>query len=214
MLNYIINLMPAMLEGLKTTLQIFILTLLLSLPLGLLTALGRLSKNKLICGAVQLYILIMRGTPLMLQLVFIFFGLPVVGITFDRFGAALIAFVLNYAAYFGEIFRAGIQSIDTGQYEAAKVLGLNPPKTFRRIILPQVWKRVLPPVSNEIITLIKDTSLVYVVGLSEILRAGKIASNRDVSLVPLIVSGMFYLLLTAILTKILKLWENKYAYYQ
>jgi polar amino acid transport system permease protein len=203
-----------MFAGLMTTLKVFGITLALSLPMGILVALGRLSKNKAISGGVQLYIWIMRGTPLILQLVFIFFGLPLVGITFQRFDAALIAFSLNYAAYFGEIFRAGIQSIEVGQVEAAKVLGYGPIKAFMRIVLPQVMKRVLPPVSNELITLVKDTSLVYVLGLGELLRAGKIASNRDASLIPLVVVALFYLALTAMLTKLLKDCENRYSYYQ
>jgi polar amino acid transport system permease protein len=156
----------------------------------------------------------MRGTPLLLQIIFVFFGLPIVGITFDRFPAAILAFVLNYAAYFGEIFRGGIESIDKGQYDAAKVLGFTPAKTFTRIILPQMIKIVLPSVANEVITLIKDTSLVYVVGLGELLRAGKIASNRDVSLVPLVVVGVFYLVLTAVLTAIFQKLEEKYSYFQ
>ncbi|OGO78422.1 MAG: amino acid ABC transporter permease [Clostridiales bacterium GWB2_37_7] len=212
-MNYLLSLLPSMFEGLTLTLKVFTLTMMLSLPMGIFVALGRLSKIKVISRCVKIYIWIMRGTPLILQLVFIFFGLPLVGITFDRFQAALIAFTLNYAAYFGEIFRAGIQSIELGQYEAAKVLGFGPIKAFTRIVLPQVLKRVLPPVSNEVITLIKDTSLVYVVGLGELLRSGKIASNRDASLVPLIVVAFFYLMLTAILTKALKLCEDKYSYY-
>lgn len=122
--------------------------------------------------------------------------------------------MLNYAAYFGEIFRGGIESIDKGQYDAAKVLGFTPAKTFTRIILPQMIKIVLPSVANEVITLIKDTSLVYVVGLGELLRAGKIASNRDVSLVPLVVVGVFYLVLTAVLTAIFQKLEEKYSYFQ
>jgi polar amino acid transport system permease protein len=214
MLNYLIRLLPTMFEGLTITLMVFTLTLIISLPMGIFVALGRLSKNILISSGVVIYIWIIRGTPLILQLVFIFFGLPLVGITFDRFNAALIAFVLNYAAYFGEIFRAGIQSIEVGQYEAAKVLGYSPFTAFTRIVLPQVLKRVLPPVSNEVITLVKDTSLVYVVGLGELLRAGKIASNRDASLVPLVVVALFYLILTAILTKGFKSCEDKYSYYQ
>ena len=139
----------------------------------------------------------MRGTPLLLQIVFVFFGLPIVGITFDRLPAAMIAFIFNYAAYFGEIFRGGIDSIDKGQYDAAKVLGFNTVQTYTKIILPQMIKIVLPSVANEVITLVKDTALVYVVGLGELLRAGKIASNRDASLVPLVMVGVFYLVLTA-----------------
>ncbi|MDF2556548.1 MAG: polar amino acid transporter, inner rane subunit [Bacillales bacterium] len=214
MIDYLIKLMPSMTEGLSVTINLFALTLLLSLPLGMIIALGRLSKNKMISGSVQLYTWVMRGTPLMLQLVFVFFGLPLIGIAFDRYEAALLAFVLNYAAYFAEIFRSGIQSIETGQHEAAKVLGYSPSKSFFRIILPQVVKRVLPPVANEFITLVKDTSLVYVVGLGELLRAGKIAANRDASLVPLIVVALFYLLLTAILTQFFKYCEDKTSYYE
>ena len=213
MINYICTLMPSMIEGLKMTIQVFIVTLILSVPLGIITALAKTSKFRLISEIAHTYILLMRGTPLLLQLVFVFFGLPIIGITFDRFTSVLIAFVLNYGAYFGEIFRSGIESIDKGQYEAAEVLGLNHVQTFKRIIFPQMIKRVLPPVSNEVITLIKDTALVYVVGLGELLRAGKIASNRDASLMPLIVVGLIYLLLIIILTKIFKELERKYDYY-
>lgn len=213
-MSYIFSLMSSMFDGLTTTLEIFFITAALSIPLGILVSIGRLSKLQILNKITQLYIWIMRGTPLLLQLIFIFFGLPIIGITFDRYTAALIAFVFNYAAYFGEIFRSGIESIDKGQYEAAEVLGLNQLKTFVRIILPQVIKRTLPPISNEVITLVKDTSLVYVVGLGELLRAGKIASNRDATLTPLVVVGVFYLILTAILTKFFKVLEEKYSYYQ
>jgi polar amino acid transport system permease protein len=214
MIEYIIGLLPAMFSGLNITLRIFSLTLLFSIPLGILVAVGRLSKIKPLVAVMQFYIWIMRGTPLLLQIIFIYFGLPIVGITFDRFTAAILAFILNYAAYFGEIFRGGIASIDKGQYEAAKVLGFTPVKTFTRIILPQMLKIVLPSVANEVITLVKDTALVYVVGLGELLRAGKIASNRDASLVPLVMVGVFYLALTAILTKTFQVLEKRCAYYQ
>jgi polar amino acid transport system permease protein len=187
--------------------------LLLSIPLGILAALSRLSKIKPISKFTELYILIMRGTPLLLQIVFVFFGLPLVGITFNRYSASIFAFVLNYGAYFGEIFRSGIESIDKGQYEAALVLSIKPYKTFIRIILPQTIKRVIPAAANEVITLVKDTSLVYIVGLGELLRAGKIASNRDASLVPLILVALFYLIFTGVLTKIFKGLEKKYSYY-
>lgn len=213
-MDYIYNLIPSMLDGLNTTLQIFLITALLSIPLGVIVSIGRISKLQILNKIIQLYIWIMRGTPLLLQLIFIFFGLPVIGITFDRYTAAIIAFVLNYSAYFVEIFRSGIEGIEKGQYEAAEVLGLTRFKTFIRIILPQVTKRTLPPISNEVITLVKDTSLVYVVGLGELLRAGKIASNRDASLIPLIVVGVFYLVITAVLTKFFKVFEEKYSYYQ
>lgn len=214
MINYITNLIPSMLEGLLGTLKIFSITLILSVPLGIIVSLIRLYHNKILSNIAKAYILIMRGTPLMLQIVFIFFGLPIVGITFDRFTAAIIAFVLNYTAYFAEIFRGGIESMDRGQYEAAEVLGLSSYRTFVRIVLPQVIKRVLPPVANEVITLVKDTSLVYVVGIDEILRVGKIASNRDASLAPLILVALFYLAITAILTEGFKRAERKYAYFR
>lgn len=190
-MNYLLGLMPQVLEGLKVTLEIFILTLVLSIPLGIIVGLMRTSKSIILRKISGAYVLIMRGTPLLLQIIVIFFGLPLVGITFDRFPSAIIAFTLNYGAYFGEIFRAGIQSIDEGQIEAAEVLGITPKDTFFRIILPQAFKTVLPPVANEITTLVKDTSLVYIVGMDELLKVGKIASNRDVSLLPLLVVVLF-----------------------
>lgn len=213
-MEYMYTLMYSMLEGLTMTIEIFLLTLTLSVPLGIVVALARLSSIKAINITAHFYILIMRGTPLLLQLIFIFFGLPIVGLTFDRFTAAILAFVLNYGAYFGEIFRGGIQSIEKAQYEAAEVLGLTPSKIFIRIILPQTIKRILPSIANEVITLVKDTSLVYVIGIGELLRASKIASNRDASLIPLVVVGMFYLILTAILTKAFKMIEEKFSYYR
>jgi len=214
MLSYILTLLPSILEGLVMTLKVFFVTLVLSIPLGVIVSIFRLSRFKPLSKITELYIWVMRGSPLMLQIVFIFFGMPIVGIAFDRFTAVIIAFVLNYAAYFGEIFRGGIESIDRGQYEAAKVLGLSPYRTFMRIILPQVIKIVLPSISNEVITLVKDTSLVYIVGLGELLRAGKIASNRDVSLVPLVLVTVAYLLLTAIFTVAFNKIEKRYSYYE
>lgn len=149
-----------------------------------------------------------------MQIVFIFFGLPLVGIAFDRFPAALIAFVLNYGAYFAEIFRGGILSIDKGQYEGREVLGLSSTDIFFRIILPQGFKNVLPPIANEIITLVKDTALVYVVGLDELLRIGQIATNKLSSLVPLFLVGVIYLILIGVLTKVLGKVEEKFSYYE
>ena len=212
-INYFFTLLPQVLEGLKLTLELFILTLILAIPLGIVVALGRLSKVKIINKITKFYILIMRGTPLLLQIVFIFFGLPNLNIVIDRFPAAIIAFTLNYGAYFGETFRAGISTVDIGQYEASHVLGLSKKDTFFRIILPQAFKIVLPPVSNEIVTLVKDTALVYVIGLDELLRVGKIACNRDSSLLPLLIIGIVYLILIGILTKILDKLEKKYQYY-
>ncbi len=213
-MDYILGLMPQVLEGLKVTLEIFAMTLVLSIPLGILVGLMRTSKSIILSKLSGAYVLIMRGTPLLLQIIVIFFGLPLVGITFERFPSAIIAFTLNYGAYFGEIFRAGIQAIDEGQIEAAEVLGITPKDTFFRIILPQAFKTVLPPVANEITTLVKDTSLVYIVGMDELLKVGKIASNRDVSLVPLLVVGAIYLIVIGILSKVLRKVEEKYDYYK
>ncbi|WP_024621449.1 amino acid ABC transporter permease [Metaclostridioides mangenotii] len=203
-----------MLQGLGIVLAIFLITLIVSIPLGILVTFLRLSKNKLVSGITQCYILIMRGTPLLLQMIVIFYGLPLIGITFDRFTAGIIAFILNYAAYFAEIFRGGVQSIDRGQYEASKVLGFDKVTMYKRIIFPQVLKRILPPVSNEVITLVKDTSLVYILGLNDILRIAQIAMNRDVSLIPLFQAGAIYLIFVAILTKGFELLEKKFMYYK
>lgn len=203
-----------MLEGLKITLSVFFITLIISIPLGIMIAFLRLSKNKIISQIANIYILIMRGTPLLLQLVFVFFGLPLMGIIFDRFDSVIIAFSLNYAAYFAEIFRGGIQSIDKGQYEGAFVLGFSKVEMYRKIIFPQVIKRVLPAMSNEVITLIKDTAIVYAIGLNDILRLAQIAQNQQASIVPLIEAGAVYLVLIGILTIVFKKIENKYAYYR
>ena len=209
-----IELMPQLLQGFGTTLKIFILTLIMSIPLGLIIALGRISKFGFIRWITGIYVLIMRGTPLMLQIIFIFFGLPLLEISIARFPAAILALVLNYGAYFAEIFRSGIQSIDKGQYEGAYVLGLSNKHIFFRIILPQAFKRILPPVSNEIITLVKDTALIYVVGLDELLKVGTIALNRTASLFPLVMVGAIYLLFIGLLTKILSSIEKKFSYYE
>ncbi|NLB88382.1 MAG: amino acid ABC transporter permease, partial [Syntrophomonadaceae bacterium] len=175
-MDYLLSLLPGMLQGTKVTLQLFFLTLIMALPLGIIFAIARLSKFKPLNIFMQFYIWIFRGTPLLLQLLFVYFGLTIVGITLDRFTAAVLAFVLNYAAYLAEIYRAGIQSIDKGQYEAADVLGLTRYQTMTKIILPQVFKRVLPPISNEVINLIKDTALIYAIGMSELLRVAKTAA--------------------------------------
>lgn len=202
-----------MIEGLKVVLIVFFVTLIISLPLGFLVALLRLSDIKILSFIVRIYILIMRGTPLLLQMIFVFFGLPYVGIVLDRMPACLITFVLNYTAYFAEIFRGGIQSIDKGQFEASVVLDLDKTTMYKKIILPQVMKNVLPPISNEVISLVKDTSLVYVLGLNDILRIAQVATTRTASLMPLVYAGIIYLLMTAILTKALDRLEKKFSYY-
>jgi polar amino acid transport system permease protein len=206
--------MPFMLEGTVITLKLFFLTLIMILPLGVFMALARLSKFKPLNVVTQFYIWVFRGTPLLLQLLFIYFGLGTIGIMIDRFAAALLAFVLNYTAYLAEVYRSGIQSIDQGQFEAADVLGLNRWQTLTRIILPQMIKRVLPPISNEVINLIKDTSLVYAIGISELLRVAKIAAVRDALFVPFIVAAVFYLVMTAVIQQTFKWLEDRYAYYR
>lgn len=212
--EYTMKMMPQMMDGLGVTLQVFILTLIFSIPLGVIVALCRLSRVKVVSKIMEYYILLMRGTPLLLQIVFIFFGFPILGIKIPRMPAALLAFSLNYAAYFAEIFRAGIISIDQGQYEGAEVLGLSKRDTFFRIILPQAFKRVLPPITNEVITLVKDTALVYAVGFDDLLKIGKAATNRDATLMPLVIVAVIYLLLILVLSKVLTVVEKKYDYYK
>lgn len=214
LMNEIIAFIPQVLEGLKVTIEIFIITLILSIPLGGIIALGRISKVKILNSITGVYVLILRGTPLLLQILFIFFGLPLINISIPRFPAAILAMVLNYGAYFGEIFRAGILSIDKGQFEGAEVLGLSKKDTFFRIIMPQALKRIFPPVANEIITLVKDTALVYVVGLDELLKVAKIASNRLSSIMPFVVIGVVYLLFNGLITKVLESIEKRFSYYQ
>ncbi|ADZ85815.1 MULTISPECIES: amino acid ABC transporter permease [Cellulosilyticum] len=212
--EYTKMMLPQMMEGLGVTLQVFALTLIFAIPLGILVAVCRLSRFKVLRKIMEFYILLMRGTPLLLQIIFIFFGFPILNIAIPRMPAALLAFSLNYAAYFAEIFRAGISSIDQGQYEGAEVLGLSKQDTFFRIILPQAFKRVLPPIANEVITLVKDTALVYAVGFDDLLKIGKTATNRDASLLPLVLVAVIYLLLILVLSKVLAAVEKKYDYYK
>lgn len=215
-MDYIISILPAMLEGTTATLKMFFITIILSIPLGLLLALGRMSSNRSLRSGIATYIWVMRGTPLMLQLLFVYFGLPfvpVIGVRLDDFPAALLAFSLNYAAYFAEIFRAGIQAIDKGQYEAARSLGMTYPQTMRRIVLPQVIRHVLPPVSNETITLVKDTSLIYVLAMNDLLRTTRSLVQRDFNIMPFVVAGIFYLLMTLVLTVMFEKLEKKYSQY-
>jgi polar amino acid transport system permease protein len=203
-----------MIDGLKITLSIFFITLIVAIPLGIIIAFLRLSKNRIINQIAKIYILVMRGTPLLLQLIFIFFGLPLLGIVFDRYSAAIVAFSLNYAAYFAEIFRGGIKSINKGQYEASLVLGFDKLTMYKRIVFPQVTKSILPAMSNEIITLIKDTAIVYTIGLNDILRIAQIAQNQQASLMPLVQAAIIYLILVSILTQAFKVFEKRYSYYR
>lgn len=203
------------LEGLKNTLLIFAVTLVISIPLGFLVALGRLSKHGWLRKILGAYISIMRGTPLMLQLIAVLY-LPsmLFKIPMDRYLAAFIAFGINYAAYFGEIFRGGIQSIDRGQYEAASVLGFSKKQTFAHIILPQTIKRVLPATANEVITLVKDTSLAQVVAVVEMFTIAKQQMSATGSVIPLLAAGIFYYILNLLVMLGFSYAEKKLSYYR
>ncbi|MBW7832603.1 MAG: amino acid ABC transporter permease [Simplicispira suum] len=213
-MDYLLSMLPPLWQGAQVTLKLFFITLALALPLGLALALARLSRWTALRAAVSGYLWLMRGTPLMLQMLFIYFALPfvpVVGVRLPDFPAAVVAFALNYAAYFAEIFRGGIESVDRGQYEAARVLGLNYRQTMRRVVLPQMARRILPPMSNETITLVKDTSLIYVLALNDLLRAARGIVQRDFTTTPFIVAAAFYLMMTLLLTWGFARLENRYA---
>ena len=209
------KLVGLMIDGAGTTLSIFFLTLLLSVPLGMLVALGRMSKRRIVRAPISFYIYIMRSTPLMLQIMFIYFLLPMIlPFRVDRFWAVIFSFVINYAAYFAEIFRSGIQSIPQGQYEAAKVLGYTKGQTFFRIILPQVIKRVLLPVCNEVITLIKDTALASTVAVVDLMTVAKKQVSSSSSIEPYLVAIIMYLILNGVAEQLCKLAERKMDYYR
>lgn len=225
-----------MAEGALVSLGVFFLTLIFSMPLALPIALGRMSKNRIISGVINIYLLIMRGTPLILQLIFIYFASKYFYIflynnlsqfivsenfwaaakpilSYNRFTAVIVAFVLNYAAYFAEIYRGGIESISKGQYEAAKVLGFTNRQTFIRIILPQVVKRILPASGNEVITLVKDTALAQVIGVAELFHAAQTAAAREFSTMPIFAAGVFYFVMNWAVSVIFTRAEKKLSYY-
>lgn len=207
---------PDMLEGTVTSLQIFFLTILFSIPLGFLVALARRSKLSIISFPTRIYQLIFRGTPLMVQLMFFMYGpFYIFNVSlYDRFTACILAFVINYAAYFGEIFRGGIAGIPKGQYEAAKVLGYTKLQTFMRIILPQVVKSVIPAVGNELMTLVKDTSLAQVIAVIELFRVASTAVSKYSSTVPILIAAVFYLVMNTVVEITFKLIEKKFDYYK
>lgn len=212
-MDYIIRIIPQMMEGSVVTAQVFFITIVLSIPLGVLLSLGRVSSIGILQKLIGLYVWLLRGTPLMLQLFFVYYALPAVGVRLDDFEAAIVAFVLNYAAYFCEIFRAGIQAVPKGQYEAARTLGMNYVQTMRRIVLPQVFRIILPPVSNETITLVKDTSLVYVLAMNDLMRTTRNLVQRDFDITPFLVAGVFYLFATFILTVLFERLEKRFSRY-
>lgn len=203
--------------GMLVSAEIFFLTLLFSLPLGLLLAFARMSKIKPVSLLAKLYISIMRGTPLMLQLFVVYFGpwyLLKLQIPNFRLPAVIIGFSLNYAAYFAEIYRSGIEAIPVGQYEACKVLGYTKSQTFVRVILPQVIKRILPPVTNETITLVKDTSLAFVLAVTEMFTLAKQIAAANTSMVPFVAAGIFYYIFNLLVAGVMAKLEKKLSYYR
>ena len=207
------KLIGQLLSGSVISLEVFFLTLIMSLPLGFLVALGRMSKVKVVRVLVDTYIQIMRGTPLLLQLLFFYFApFYIFSASLPRFASAILAFVLNYAAYFGEIYRSGLQSLDVGQKEAAKVLGFSKSYTFFHIVLPQVVKNVLPSVGNEVVTLVKDTALASTIGVVELFRLAQTASSREFSTMPIFIAGVFYFIMNYLVSRVFDILESKMQY--
>ena len=210
-----LKLILSMQDGFMNTLAIFFATIIFSIPLGMIVALLRMNRRRVISVPVSLYILVMRGTPLMLQIFAIYFAIPMFfGKNLDRMTATIVAFSLNYAAYFAEIFRGGMMSIPVGQHEACQVLGLTKLQSFFHVVLPQVVKRVLLPVSNEVITLVKDTSLANIIAVSELFRAAKNEASRTASVEPLFVAGLFYLLMNGVVTLVFSHLTRRMEYYK
>ena len=215
--EYFTSILVPMLEGAQMTILLFFIAIIVSVPLGFLLTLAVKSSIKPLSLLAQGYVYIMRGTPLLLQLLLICFGLPMLPLVgeylvLDRFVAACLGFVLNYAAYFAEIFRGGLLAIDKGQYEASQVLGLSKWQTTTRIILPQMFRVTLPAIANESVTLVKDTALLYAVAVPELLHYAQTAVNRDFTIVPFFVAGLIYLIMTLVLTFIFKGIERKYKF--
>ena len=209
------KLLSLMLKGSIMNIKIFGLTLLFALPLGFIVAKGRMSKIKIVEALANIYIQIMRGTPLILQLIFVYFApYYIFGVSYDRFTAVIISFVINYAAYFAEIYRSGLQAIDKGQYEASKVLGFSKLYTFFHIILPQVFKIILPALAGEVITLVKDTALAQTIGVAELFRAAQNAASREFSTMPIFIAGVFFFVMNYLVSKFFNIVEAKMNYYE
>lgn len=207
------KLLEQLLSGSVISLEVFFLTLLMALPLGFIVAMGRMSKIKIVRILVDTYIQIMRGTPLLLQLLFFYFApFYIFGSSLPRFASAILAFVLNYAAYFAEIYRSGLQALDKGQYEASKVLGFTKGYTFFHIVLPQVVKNVLPAVGNEVITLVKDTALASTIGVVELFRIAQTASSRQFSTMPIFIAGVFYFIMNYLVSRVFDYLESRMQY--
>ena len=213
----LITMIAKMSEGLGRTCAIFFLTLIFSLPLGMIVALLRMSKNKIVSSVTRFIISVLRGTPLMLQLLAVTYGpyyLFGISVSRNKLIPVVIAFSINYAAYFAEIYRGGIESISPGQYEAAQVLGYTKAQTFIRIILPQVIKRIMPSITNEVVTLVKDTSIAFTVSYQEMFTIGKQIANSQTSFVPFVVAGVFYFLFNAVVDFVMGKIEKKLDYYK
>ena len=208
------KLLLQLLDGMLVSLKVFTLTLVFSLPLGFVVTRGKMSRFKPLSFIVDLYIQIMRGTPLILQLIFFYFApYYIFGFSFQRFTAAIIAFTINYSAYFAEIYRSGLQAVDKGQYEASKVLGFTKVHTFFHIILPQVMKTVMPSLGNEVITLVKDTALASTIGVIELFRVAQTSSSRIFSTMPIFLAGVFYFIMNYVVSKVFAVIEKKLDYY-
>ncbi|PKM95753.1 MAG: ABC transporter permease [Firmicutes bacterium HGW-Firmicutes-1] len=201
-------------KGSITTIELTILAVVIGLFFGMFLALGRISRNKIMNGICWIYIWIFRGTPLLLQIYVIYFALPSIGIKFDAFPAAIVALSLNSAAYLAEIIRAAIQSIDKGQMEASKALGMSYYQAMFKIIIPQSYRRLIPPVGNEAIMLLKDSSLVSVMGMTELLRSSKLMANASREMYFYFIAGAIYLFFTTIFTIIFQKLEQKYSVYE
>lgn len=213
----LITMIAKMSEGLGRTCAIFFLTLIFSLPLGMIVAFLRMSKNKIVSSVTRFFISVLRGTPLMLQLLAVTYGpyyLFGISVSRNKLIPVVIAFSINYAAYFAEIYRGGIESISPGQYEAAQVLGYTKAQTFIRIILPQVIKRIMPSITNEVVTLVKDTSIAFTVSYQEMFTIGKQIANSQTSFVPFVVAGVFYFLFNAVVDFVMGKIEKKLDYYK
>lgn len=219
-----LKMLLAMLKGSVTSIEVFFLTLIFSIPLALLFCAGRMSRVRVVSWATRIFLLVIRGTPLMLQLLMVYFGPGLFvkwlngfgyGMVFrwNRFAAAIIALVVNYACYFAEIYRGGIESIPRGQYEAGRVLGYTPSLTFFRIILPQVVKRIVPAMGNEVITLVKDTALVSVIGVAELLMVAKERQSAMFSFTPLLIAGVFYFVMNFFVSLAFSKLEKRLSYY-
>lgn len=215
--DYVIQIGKPMLQGAQTTVALFLVAIVVSIPLGFLLTMAAKSRYRPLAAVVNAYIYVMRGTPLLLQLLFICFGLPILPVVgkflvMERFAAACLGFILNYAAYFAEIFRGGLLAVDKGQHEAAQVLGLNRWQTMTRVIIPQMFRVALPAVANESVTLVKDTALLYAVAVPELLHFAQTAVNRDFSIVPFFFAAIIYLMMTMALTFFFKYLERRFKF--